>query len=205
MTETSSFLPPWKHVDSRSCMQAAAARRLRRADKWQQARRRYWHPLFNTTQRYLQLQWRLSLHNVIWKQGTAFIKISISGVSQTGQQVLWIIGCNFLKIISAVYVAVIDLFMKTAIVLKSVRGSQTAERLQVEVIVLWMQWNQSPRPCAPPKKSNPPSKQNHCSKLAKLIELPQCCMLKTASFSLLLHYCYILFTALVGLKEDGYL
>lgn len=40
------------------------------------------------------------------------------------------------NIIPAVYVAVIDLFMKTAIVLRSVRGSQTTERLQVEVIVL---------------------------------------------------------------------
>lgn len=48
------------------------------------------------------------------------------------------------SIIPAVYVAVIDLFMKTAIVLRSVTGSQTTEQLQVEVIVLWMQWNQNP-------------------------------------------------------------
>lgn len=40
------------------------------------------------------------------------------------------------NIIPAVYVAVIDLFMKTAIVLRSVGGSQTTEQLQVEVIVL---------------------------------------------------------------------
>jgi len=47
------------------------------------------------------------------------------------------------NIIPAVCKAVIDLFMKTAIVLRSVGGSQTPELFQVEVIVLWMQWNRS--------------------------------------------------------------
>lgn len=132
----------------------------------------------DTDIRYLQIQWRLSLRNVIRAQGGAFIGKSISGVSQTGLRFLWIIHCNLWKHNPrSLYVAVMDLFMKTAIVLRSVRGSQTAEWLQVEVIVLWMQWNRSP-------ETKPLLKGSEANWAATAF------MLKTASFPPLLHYCH---------------
>ncbi len=163
MTETSSFLPPWKHVDFGSCCSVEGLATEPSSE------------LINgssgggdTDMRYLQLQWSLSLHNVIWTQGRRFHQeINLWSFSNRPAIFYESYTVIYENIIPAVYVAVIDLFMKTAIVLRSVSGSQTAERLQVEVIVLWMQWNRSPLP-------TPPSKQNHCSKLAKLTELPQC-------------------------------
>lgn len=87
--------------------------------------------------RYLQLQWSLSLHNVIWTQGRRFHQeINLWSFSNRPAIFYESYTVIYENIIPAVYVAVIDLFMKTAIVLRSVSGSQTAERLQVEVIVL---------------------------------------------------------------------
>lgn len=130
-----------------------------RADKWHQQRGRYWHALFNS--------------DTCSYSGACHRKTSALS-SRTHSLEFLKQACDFYEsytviyenIIPAVYVAVIDLFMKTAIVLRSGRGSQTTERLQVEVIVLWMQWNQS-------LLTNTPSKQNHCSKLAKPTELAQ--------------------------------
>lgn len=67
--------------------------------------------------------------------------------------------------------------MKTAIVLRSVRGSQTTGQIQVEVIVLWMQ-----RPPPLPLKLNRGS---------KLTQLPQCTLEITPP------------AALTGWKRDG--
>lgn len=67
--------------------------------------------------------------------------------------------------------------MKTAIVLRSVRGSQTTGQIQVEVIVLWMQ-----RPPPLPLRLNRGSKLN---------QLPQCTLEITPP------------AALTGWKRDG--
>lgn len=148
---------PWKHVDLGSCMQAAVVRKGRRlkgelwADKWQQWSSRYQHPL-----------------TVPYSHGGACHCAASSGrraaLSSRNQSLDSLKqACDFYEsytviyenIIPAVYVAVIDLFMKTAIVLRSVRGSQTTERLQVEVIVLWTQWNRSPLTMCTTKEKHP--------------------------------------------------
>lgn len=65
----------------------------------------------------------------------------------------------------AVYVAAAHLLMKTAIVPRSVSGSQTAEQLQVEVIVLAKAMKPMPvgsalpqKPCPAARKANPATK-----------------------------------------------
>lgn len=65
----------------------------------------------------------------------------------------------------AVYVAAAHLLMKTAIVPRSVSGSQTAEQLQVEVIVLAKAMKPRPvgsalpqKPCPVDRKANPATK-----------------------------------------------
>lgn len=146
MTETSSFLLPWKHVDFGSF----TGWRRSRAQSWYTGSSggggggggRTWHPLFN--------------------RATATVEpvtVNVIGRSVSkGPAIFMNHALHFMNTIPDVYVNVVHLFMKTAIVLRSVRGSQTTKQLQVEVIVLWVQWN--------------PSKQ--CSKLATLTELPQC-------------------------------
>lgn len=166
MTEPSSFLPPWKDVDFGGWMRAAVVWRgsIRgelQADKWQQSRNRYCHPLSTTA------LLKATVAPVTRKKNPFHQEISLWSLSNSDFYKSYIV--IYENIIPAVYVAVIDLFMKTAIVLISVTGSQTTEQLQVEVIVLWMQWNQKP---ADQKKSTAPTKQNHCSKLAKLTQLP---------------------------------
>lgn len=58
--------------------------------------------------------------------------------------------------------------MKTAIVLRAFRGSQTTNQLQVDTIVLWMQWNWSllATPPSKPKQLPEASKANWASTLS---------------------------------------
>lgn len=94
-----------------------------RADKWQRSRTRYWHPPCTTC----------SYSGACHCTTSSGCKAALSSRNQSLEFLKR--ACNFYEsrtviyknIIPAVYVVVIDLFMKTAIVLRSVRGSQTTE------------------------------------------------------------------------------